>query len=188
MERIQPLRRTAADKRLRPMSLDERQVYYHAALTAYVAAWNAYISNLVREFYNLISDPSNPKFNAVCTIAWQAAENALARFNTPNWENARNLLLRYTGYDPIGDWVWVQRGMSGVQVRERLNEILRVRHSFAHGFEMPTYNWTRSPSGKVRLTSKGIQETEAFFRNLVMVTDRGMKAHIELTYGLVSIW
>ena len=188
VERIQTLRRTATDKRLRPMLHDEIQVYYHAALAAYVAAWNAYINNLVREFYNLISDPSNQMFDAVYTIAQQAAENALARFNTPNWENTRNILVQYTGYDPIGDWSRSQLNMNLEQVRQRLTEILKVRHSFAHGFNMPAYNWTESLGGRIRLTSKAIQETEAFFKNLVKVTDKGMKAHIESTYGLANIW
>ena len=79
-------------------------------------------------------------------------------------------------------------GMSSLQVRDRLNEILQVRHSFAHGFNIPAYNWTQSPNGRVRLTSEAIQETEAFFKNLVNVTNSGMKAHINLTYGLSSIW
>ena len=167
---------------------NEIQIYYHAALAAYVAAWNAYINNLVRDFYNAIADASNPRVDAIYTIAKRAAENALARFNTPNSENTRNLLLQCTGYDPIDDWIWPQRGMAGLQVRVRLNEILQVRHSFAHGFDMPAYNWTELPSGKVRLTSKAIQDTEAFFKNLVNVTDKGMKVHIETTYGLASIW
>ena len=186
--RIQTLRKTATDRRLRPMLHDEIQVYYHAALAAYVAAWNAYISNLVRDFYDIIADPANPKIDAIYIIAKRGAENALARFNTPNAENTRNLLVQHTGYDPIDDWIWPQRGIAGLQVRVRLNEILRVRHSFAHGFDMPAYSWTELPSGRVRLTSKAIQETEAFFKNLVTVTDRGMKAHIESTYGLTSIW
>lgn len=91
--RIQTLRKTATDKRLRPMSHDEIQVYYHAALTAYVASWNAYISNLVRKFFNLISNPSNQVFDAVYKIALQSAENALGRYNTPNWDNTRNILF-----------------------------------------------------------------------------------------------
>ena len=186
--RIQTLRKTATDKRLRPMSHDEIQVYYHAALTAYVAAWNAYTNNLVREFYNLISDPSNQIFDAVYSIAHQAAGNALRRFNTPNWENTRDILVQYTGYDPIGDWGGSQPNMNLEQVKQRLAEILNVRHSFAHGSDMRAYVWTQSPSGRVRLTSKAIRETEAFFKNLVKVTDRGMKEHIELTYGLASIW
>lgn len=170
------------------MSQDEIQVYYHASLAAYVATWEAYISNLVLDFYNVITDSSNPSFDAIYTIAQQATGRAVERFNTPNSENTRNLLSQYTGYDPINDWVWPQRGMGGLQVRERLNEILQVRHSFAHGFDMPAYNWTQSPNGKVRLTSKVIQETEAFFKNLVNVTDSGMKTHINQTYGIASIW
>ena len=186
--RIQTLRKTATDRRLRPMLHDEIQVYYHAALAAHVAAWNAYISGLVRDFYDVTRDPLNSKYDAIHTLAKGTAENALTRFNTPNAENTRNLLVQHTGYDPIDDWIWSQRGIAGLQVRVRLNEILRVRHSFAHGFEMPAYNWTELPSGRVRLTSKAIQETEAFFKNLVKVTDRGMKAHIESTYRLANIW
>ncbi len=185
---IQVLCRAATDKRLRPMLHDEIQVCYHAALAAYVAAWDAYINNLGRDFYEVIADSSNSRFDAVYTIAQQAAERAGQRFNTPNWENTRTLLRQYTGYDPINDWVWTRRGMVGVLVHERLNEILKVRHSFAHGFDTPAYNWTESLSGRVRLTSKAIQDTEAFFKNLVKVTDKGMKAHIEATYGLTNIW
>ena len=187
-ERILTLREAATDRRLRPMSLDERQVYYHAALTAYVAAWDAYINNLVLDFYDEIDNPSNPEFQAIYAISRRATEQALARFNTPNAENTRNLLQQYTGYDPFNDWVWTRKSMGGLQVRERLNEILRVRHSFAHGFAMPSLDWTQSPSGRVRLTSEAIRDTEAFFRNLVHVTDRGMKAHIELTYRITSLW
>ena len=102
--RIQTLRRAATDKRLRPMSHDEIQVYYHAALAAYVAAWNAYISSLVRDFYDVTGDPLNSKYDAIHTLAKDTAENALTRFSTPNWENTRALLERYTGYDPINDW------------------------------------------------------------------------------------
>lgn len=184
VHRIQTLRRTATDKRGHPMlHNDEIQVHYHAALTAYVAAWNIYIKNLVRDFYDVI-----PNASPIYVIAQQAADRASERFNTPNWENTQKFLKDCTGYDPINDWIWSRRGMNGFQVRERLNEILRVRHSFAHGFDMPTYDWTRSPSGRVRLTSKAIQVTEAFFKNLVKVTDKGIKTHIESTYNLTNIW
>ena len=170
------------------MSQEEIQVYYHASLAAYVATWEAYISNLVRDFYDVITDSSDPRFDAIYRLARQAAERALERFNTPNWENTRNLLIQCTDYDPIGDWIWARRGMVGSQVHERLNEILQVRHSFAHGYDMPPYSWAQSPKGRVRLTSKVIQEIEAFFKNLVNVTDTGMTAHINQTYGIANIW
>ena len=187
-EHIKVLLKAGTDTRLRPMLHDEIQVFYHASLTAYVAAWNAYINDLVSEFYNLISDPSNQKYDAVYIIAQQAAENALTRFNTPNWENTRDILRRYTGYDPINDWSSSQGNMNLEQVRERLTEILKVRHSFAHGSNIPAYVWTQSPSGNVRLTSKAIQDADAFFKRLVKVTDNGMKSHIESTYSLTNIW
>ena len=177
---IQTLRKAATDRRLRPMSLDEIRIYYHAGLTAYVAAWNAYIKNLVRDFYDVIVDPSDPKFRALYTIARKRAENALTRFNTPNAENTRNILIEYTGYDPINTLLWIQR--------EKLDDIVEVRHSFAHGFDMPSNTWTQALSKRGHLTSKAIQETEAFFKNLVKVTDKGMKTHIESIYGLTNIW
>ena len=178
--RIQTLRKTAIDRRLRPMSLDEIRIYYHAGLTAYVAAWNAYIKNLVFDFYDVIVDPSDLKFLAIHTIARKRAEDALKRFNTPNSENTRNILVWYTGYDPIKTLIWTQR--------EKLDNILEVRHSFAHGFDMPSNTWTQSLSRGGNLTSKAIQEVKTFFKNLVDVTDNGMKTHIESTYGLTNIW
>ena len=185
---IRTLCKAATDGRLRPMLQEEIQVYYHASLAAYVAAWNAYIKNLVIDFYNVIADPSNPRFQAIYITTRHLAIRAIDRFNTPNWENTRNLLNQYTGYDPINDWVWLRRGMDRFQVQERWKEILQVRHSFAHGFDVRAYDWTQSPSGRVRLTSKAVQETEAFFKNLVNVTDGRMKAYINQTYGIPSIW
>lgn len=185
---IRTLRNAATQMRLQPMSQNEVQVFYHAALTAYVAAWNTYISNLVFDFYDVIADPLNPKFDAIHTLTKKSAENALRRFHTPNWNYTQELLDRYTGYDPISDWSGSQPNLNIHQVRERLGEILNVRHSFAHGSDMPAYIWTQSPGGQIGLTSNAIQETGVFFKNLVKVTDRGMKEHIELTYGLTGFW
>jgi len=182
------LRETATDPRLRPISRSDTQVYYHSALATFVAAWDAYINELVRNFFDATANPLDPKFHAIHFIARDTAERELQRFNTPNSENTRNLLIRYTGYDPIGDWIWSARSMSGVAVRQRLNEILRVRHSFAHGFSIPAYTWTQSPTGKVRLTAQAINDVDVFFRHLVAVTDAGMKQHIQTNYSIVVLW
>lgn len=116
--RAQALRKAATNKHLRAtLSHDEIQVYYHAALAAYVAAWEAYISSLVRGFYEIISGTLNPGSRAIYAIAQQLAERGLKRFNTPNWENTRNLLAQYTGYDPINDWKWMRRGMGSCSRR-----------------------------------------------------------------------
>jgi hypothetical protein len=113
-------------------------------------------------------------------------ESSANYFHTPNWENSRELLANFTGYDPINDWTWPVRRMSGPIVRARLNEILHVRHSFAHGFAMPSYAWNTSSAGEVRLTIQNLRDTDAFFLNLVRKSDLGMRLHLQQKLGGLS--
>jgi hypothetical protein len=125
------------DSRLKPCKREQLQVYAHAALAALVAGWDAFLNEIVREFYRETAKPADSSFTRMHEVARVQAEIRLDRFNTPNWENGRDLLILATGHDPIADWVLSRRGMGVQQVRERLNEILKVRHSFAHGFATP---------------------------------------------------
>lgn len=182
------LRDTATDLRLRPIAMNQKQVYYHAALAAFVALWEAYLENLIRDFFQVTADPLNVKFHAIHSIARDAANQALRRFNTPNANNSRNLLARSSGYDPINDWVWTARGLNAVATRQRLDEILQVRHSFAHGFAIPGFRWNQTSTGRIRLTAQAIDDVQSFFNFLVTVSDRGMKQHIQTNYTITLTW
>jgi hypothetical protein len=78
--------------------------------------------------------------------------------------------------------------MSVLAVRLRLNEILKVRHSLAHGFAMPGYAWTQTASGDTRLTPAELAWTRAFFNHLVASTDRGIKSHLKAVYAVTPAW
>jgi hypothetical protein len=178
----------AQDRRLRPLAREDSRIYLHAALASHVAAWESYVERLITNFFDETFDAQVPRFLAVHSLLRTLGTNAADKFNTPHWENTRTLLSNYTGYDPINDWIWTRRNMQGPQVRSRLNEILKVRHSFAHDFTMPSYQWNTSPTGQVRLTTAIIAETEAFFVNLVQRTDNGMRNHIRSNYNAALNW
>jgi hypothetical protein len=188
VKRARTLRDVTIDVRLRPILREDAQTFAHAYLTSLVAAWDAYLKELARNFYQETANPLHVDYHAIHEVARMAAERAIERFSTPNWENARNFLIATTGYDPISDWTWPRRGMGVQDVKERLNQVLRVRHSFAHGFAIPSYSWTTSKRGQVRLTVEVLRDTEAFFNNLVRKTDSGLQRHIETTYSQAVAW
>jgi hypothetical protein len=71
----------------------------------FVAGWEAYLEELVRNFFDITANSLDSKFSAIHSIAKNAADRSLKQFNTPNADNARNLLIQNTGYDPVNDWV-----------------------------------------------------------------------------------
>lgn len=172
----------------RRLGRNEVQAMYGAAFVAQTAAWNAYVAGAVDCFFKEVANPAVANFHAMHTLANASAKAQLERFNTPNAENTRNLIVSATGYDPWTDWQWPARGMNALAVRLRLNEILKVRHSFAHGFAMPGYSWTQAPSGETRLTLAGLAWTRAFINHLVATTDHGLKNHLIAVYSITPKW
>ena len=170
-------------------STSHKAACLHAALAMLVASWEAYLERLVQEVQREIADATQMRLSAVLSLLHSITEAEVKRFNTPNAENSRNLLIAHTGYDPINDWQWSKGGLNGVQTRSRLNEILRIRHSFAHGVSVPTdINWVRNRNRAGILNATALKSVDMFFAHLTVVTDQGMKSHLSLAYGVSPEW
>lgn len=188
MEDLGYLRALSIDRRLLPKSRLQKQILLHSYLTGVVAAWDAYIKAVIIEYMALIADPNDLRYSQLHGQISRMIESTLRKSNTPNFENSRNIFINLISYDPIGDCVWTDRGLSAVATRDRLNEILQVRHSFAHGFPIPSFGWNRTQSGQVRLSKSVIDDCLAFFRFIVSKYDRGISNCLRLNHGIISGW
>ncbi|MFZ5581501.1 MAG: hypothetical protein ACOZCK_02465 [Pseudomonadota bacterium] len=147
---------------------------------------------LANEYFLVTALAANPRFNAMHSLCAANMENAKEKLNTPNSDNTRNFFLAYTAFDPWPSWSGVRFGstpMSSVMhVRNRLNEIFKVRHSFAHGFIMPGYSWNQNAAGTVHLSCSLIKSTSVFFSDLCRNTDKAMAVHIAAQHQLQAPW
>lgn len=171
---------------------DDKLVLLHAALAAHVAAWDAYIKAIAKEKYSFVARPADVGYSTLRQIAEDRMTTAARKLNTPNAENARNFLMEYSSFDPWPSWVNARFGAinlpSVLGVRERLNEIFQVRHSFAHGLTMPVYIWNQDNGGVARLDVRTLRAISGFFDSLVSKTDVGYALHIATTFAVPRPW
>lgn len=168
-----------------------KQVFLHAALAYQTATWDVYIKSLATEYYSATSQPHIQSYLAMHSIAKERMEKAKEKLNTPNSENSRNFLIEFTGYDPWPSWIPAGRvyGYTSVlQVKNHLNEIFKLRHSFAHGFTMPSFAWTQSSNGTNQLSVEILRKTGLFFQKLIESTDSGMASHTATQHGIPKPW
>jgi len=169
--------------------LSERaQIVLHAALAFHVSAWQVYLKEIVNDFFQVVANPTHTQYSSLHLIASNLSRSHAAKLNTPNWENSRQLLVETLSFDPYAFWVWSKRHWNAQMVQQRLNEILKIRHSFAHGSSIPVYPWLIGPGGAARLTCGNVRETHLLLANLVRSTDKALHLHIQANYGVTAAW
>lgn len=188
VEAARDLRVVVKDARLRPISHAQKTRFLHAALAIYVAGWDSYLNQVTAEFVQKIANPTDAGYISLHSLISPIVEQKLKKFNTPNWENSRELLITCTGYDPISDWAWRKAHLNRQQSQDFLNGILKVRHSFAHGFAIPTFAWTQTPTGRIQLNDQALQRIERFFSHLVSATDNGLVVHGRRSFPGRTFW
>jgi hypothetical protein len=168
---------------LNTMPIADRQIFYHACIAMDVASWDGYINNIIREYHGCIGGINNVHLLNFRVSQSLLIERRLDKFNTPNFDNTRNLIIECTGFDPVSIWNWPQRLMIWQAVQARLNEILKVRHSFAHGLSFPNYTWMPQKNGQAYLNKNTATEIERLLVHLATVLDSGLKNHMTNQFG-----
>ena len=114
-------------------------------------------------------------------------EIAIKKFNTPNDVNVRDIFLESFGFNPWPVWVWQKgrRQWDSVEVRNRTSAWVLVRHSIAHGFDLPDkVQWLKGPSGECRLTLGLLKECRRHFLVIAKKTDAAFSDHFVRDFGL----
>ena len=178
----------ATDRRLRPLTYVDIEPPLHAALAAYVSAWEAYVESVILEFLDVLISTSNPTASAFAKTLRDEAERAIQRFNTPNFDESRNLIYRFTGFDPYSEMNSARLGLNSNQAQARLNEVLRVRHAFAHGKPVPNLAWLTRYSQQSRLSKKAIKDVEFLISDIAESIDAALRVYARSTFSSASVW
>lgn len=109
-----------------------------ATIAAAVGCWEGYIESVLREFVSKTRVQAHRKAWGLIVQFETIVDKMASDLNTPNWERARELIITVTGMDPYASWVWRPNCTNQVDTKEFFDGVMRVRHSFAHGFAIPS--------------------------------------------------
>jgi hypothetical protein len=139
-----------------------------------VSAWEAYIEELVKVSLEAIRPAAPPM--GIWPALNASARGQVGRFNTPNPDNVRTLLLEALGLqDVTTGWHW--KGADSTRACERLAEALQKRHQIAHGVNpRPTIH------------NQYAKRLPAFFKRLGKCTDAIVREHLVQTLGVPDPW
>ncbi|MDZ4254453.1 MAG: hypothetical protein U1A72_17935 [Sulfuritalea sp.] len=113
------------------------QCLLSAAVAQAVGCWEGYLENVLREFVSKTRLQTHRRAWTLIVQFESLVDKLAAELNTPNWDKSRELILNVTGMDPFPSWIWTPRFANQTDTKAFFDGILKVRHSFAHGFLVP---------------------------------------------------
>jgi hypothetical protein len=138
------------------------------------AAWQAFVQDTTRAILTGLAVPSSDPGHPLYNLVKAATSTAIGRFNTPDSRNSISLFAN-VGFDPAPLWSFTigepPRVYQPQDVLDELDGWLGVRHTIAHGSQLPT-----SPlvSGRTQhgpsLHRSDSERCLRFFEALVRVT------------------
>lgn len=163
-----------------------------AVVVVTVATWQALVQDLTLAALDTSAPaPGSPGVGYFNVISGRIRKE-VGDLNTPSSQNVRQLLVG-VGFDPRPHWTWSQPGGRGgqrttltpIDIDDRVNWWLKVRHAVAHGHEhlppVPVLQHVRqSAVAPMDPALRLVDATQcmSFFRKLVEVTGDALAIHL----------
>lgn len=165
--------------------------FFHASWAAYIASWDAYLKAVCLEYITKsnvaltlgIPNPAVIAFQGIHEVALSLFRSRIEKFNTPNFDNSREFVVQCTGQDFYGDWRWDGKGYTNIQIKELLNEAVRVRHSFAHGFPVRNIAYLSVVDGNNAISYRKAVFVRSMVNHLAITTDGALNARLLEIFG-----
>lgn len=107
-----------------------------AAIACSVGCWEGYIENALKEFVSKTKLGIRRPWQLIAQFEY-IVEKITAELNTPSWDKVRETMLTVAGIDPNPAWTFTPFFQNQQTTKDFFDGIMKVRHSFAHGFSVP---------------------------------------------------
>lgn len=168
-----------------------RTDFYHAAWAGYIASWDSYVKSVCKEFIaksNValslgLANDATIAYQAIHSIASDLFDYRLTKLNTPNFENTREFILDCTGLDTYALWRWDRKSLTNINIKDLLNEAVRVRHSFAHGFPVRNLRYLNVIDGSNAVTYRKAIFVRSLLSHLSRATDQELDNRLQTLFA-----
>ena len=154
-----------------------------------VAAWQAYAENVIKEVYEAVKSKmlsSNVDEISLLKKFFELNEELLEKrikyFNTPDSKNLKDLFKDTLKINPNDFWrhavMISNNGYKSRNTQEIMNFWVNVRHSVAHGSELPMDSRYGEKS-VFNLDHKALEDCMKFFNTLAILTDKEINFYLE---------
>ena len=161
-----------------------------------VASWQAYVVNVIVEAHeeirlkirSLNADEVIFFADDYCELNETILKDRIKYFNTPNSENVTKLLKTTLAFDSIECWnsqkmIKDEMKSMGNNIQTIMDSWLLVRHSIAHGFDLPK-NRRRGPEKDFSFDHDSLVECVGFFTFLATQTDMELNSYLTKKFDI----
>jgi len=143
----------------------ELEVLKRAGLVMAMTAWETYVEDRLEEA--CAERLANLTDRFIAELVESKLADEIKRLHNPNSQKTIELFRDYAGVDLAPSWAW--NGYDSSQVRERLNQYLKLRGDVVHRSR------AASPSPSAHPVKKDdLEKAIKFLKNVVDATERGL--------------